>query len=462
MSKLNFQLSFAAIHELAEGIRTRDISPVEITEHALHRIERLNPKLNVFVTQTSELAIEQAKQSERDIMHGRYKGPLHGIPIVHKDLYYTKGIRTTAGSKILNSFVPDYDSTVAAKLHEAGTVLLGKVQTHEFAAGLTTTSPHFGPCLNPWNTELVTGGSSGGSASALAAGLTYLGTGSDTGGSIRIPAALCGVVGMKPTYGRVSRYGIIPMAWSLDHPGPLTRCVMDASLCLDVMSGFDPKDESTVDLPAPGIKMYPNGLRDVRIGLPTSYYYEDLMPEVEAAMKAAINKFRELGAEIIEVSLPLIKHVRSATMTIMMTEMYSNHEKWLETELEQYGPDVRMFLESSRDIPASIYLQSQRARQLIVNDFLNALSGIDILLTPATPITAPRADDDASVFRLNSFTVPTNLTGLPSLSMPCGFSPSGLPINMQLIGRPFEEATVLGIGNTYEMNTDWHKRHPDL
>lgn len=186
------------------------------------------------------------------------------------------------------------------------------------------------------------------------------------------------------------------------------------------------------------------------------------MPEVEAAMKAAINKFRELGAEIIEVSLPMIKHVKSATMAIMMTEMYSNHEKWLETELEQYGPDVRMFLESSRDIPASIYLQSQRARQLIVNDFLNALSGIDILLTPTTPITAPRADDNASVFRLNSFTVPTNLTGLPSLSMPCGFSPSGLPINMQLIGRPFEEATVLGIGNTYEMNTDWHKRHPDL
>ncbi|MDQ0889816.1 aspartyl-tRNA(Asn)/glutamyl-tRNA(Gln) amidotransferase subunit A [Paenibacillus sp. V4I9] len=462
MRELNSQMSFATIHELAERIRTREVSPVEITELALERIERLNPKLNAFVTQTAELAIEQAKQAEHDIMLGRYKGPLHGIPIVHKDLYYTKGIRTTASSKILKDFVPDYDSTVVTKLHEAGTVLLGKVQTHEFAAGMTTSSPHFGPCRNPWNLELVPGGSSGGSASALAAGLAYLGTGSDTGGSIRMPAACCGVVGMKPTYGRVSRYGIIPMAWSLDHSGPLTRSVMDASLCLDVMSGFDPKDESTVDLPAPGIRRYPNGLKGVRIGLPSNYYYEDLEPEVEASMQAAINKFRELGAEIIEVALPMIRHVQSATMAIMMAEMFAFHEKWLDTNPEDYGPDVRMFLESSRDIPASVYLQSQRARQLIVDDFLNAMSGIDILLTPATPITAPHADDYAGAFRLTTFTIPTNLTGMPSLCMPCGFSPSGMPINMQLIGRPFEEATVLSIGYAYESNTDWHKRHPDL
>ncbi|QDY82685.1 amidase [Paenibacillus polymyxa] len=456
------ELTYATINELAFMIHAGEVSPVEITEQILHRIQRLNPKLNAFVTLTAELAIEQAKQAEHDIMHGRYKGPLHGIPIVHKDLYYTKGIRTTASSKILKDFVTDYDSTVVAKLHEAGTILLGKVQTHEFAAGMTTSSPHFGPCRNPWNLELVPGGSSGGSASALASGMAYLATGTDTGGSIRIPAACCGVVGMKPTYGRISRYGIMPMAWSLDHPGPLARSVLDASLCLDVMSGFDAKDVSTVDLPPPGIKLYPEGLKGVRIGLPTNYYYDGLEPQVEAALQSAIHTFRELGAELIEVEFPLIKHVPEATMAIMMAEMYSIHEKWMEKKSDDYGQDVRMFLESSKDIPASIYLQSQRARQLVTDDFLNAMSGIDVLLTPATPNTAPYPDDQAGALRLTTFTLPTNLTGMPSLSMPCGFSPSGLPVNMQLIGRHFEEAEVLGIGYAYELATDWHKRHPQL
>ncbi|MCY8522554.1 amidase [Bacillus atrophaeus] len=465
MRTFNSQLSFAAIHEMAEKIQEREVSPVEIADLMLKRIERFNPKLNAFVSQTAELAAEQAKQAEKDIMQGRYKGPLHGIPIVHKDLYYTKGIRTTASSKILKDFVPDYDSTVAAKLADAGTVLLGKVQTHEFAAGMTTNSEYFGPCLNPWNPDVVPGGSSGGSGSAVAAGMAYLGTGSDTGGSIRIPAACCGVVGMKPTYGRVSRYGIIPMAWSLDHAGPLTRSVLDASLCLDVMSGFDPKDESTVDLPPPGIRMYSDGLKGVKIGLPANYYYDNLDPEVETAMQAAINKFREMGAEIVEVSLQLMKHTQGATMAIMLGEMFSAHEQWLDKHPEDYGTDVKMMLENGRYVPAPAYLRAQRARHLLTDDFLKALTGIDVLLTPAMPLTAPRADDDElyeKSLRLTHFAAPTNLTGLPSLSMPCGFSPSGLPINLQLIGRPFDEATVLGIGYTYELNTDWHKKHPEL
>ncbi|WP_312430027.1 amidase [Lacrimispora sp.] len=460
MHELDSQLSFATINDLAKRIQKRELSPVDLTLLALERIQRVNPELNAFVTQTADLAMKQAKQAEKEIMQGKYKGPLHGIPIVHKDLYYTKGIRTTAGSKILKDFVPDYDATVVTKLHEAGAVLLGKVQTHEFAAGMTTSSKYFGPCRNPWNTDLVPGGSSGGSAAAVAAGFAYLATGSDTGGSIRIPAACCGVVGMKPTYGRVSRYGIIEMAWSLDHAGPLTRSVLDASLCLDVMSGRDQKDSATIDLPSPGIRLYPNKLEGIRIGLPLQHYYEDLDSDVQIIMQAAIAKFRELGAEIVEVNIPSIKQMQSAAMNIMMGEMLAVHKHWLDTCPDDYGSDVRAFLEGAKQLQLLDYLQAQRNRQTFVNDFLNALSEVDVLLTPATPLTAPTADNYEDALRLTNFTVQTDLTGLPSLSMPCGFSTAGMPVNMQLIGRYYDEATVLGIGYVYELNTDWHTRTP--
>jgi len=463
MKTMHPELTYATIRELSERIRTREISPVEVAAQAISRIEQVNPALNAFVTVTAELAMEQAKQAEQDILKGNYKGPLHGIPIVHKDLYYTKGIRTTASSKILADFVPDYDSTAVAKLAAAGTVLLGKVQTHEFASGTTTNSPHFGPCRNPWNLERVPGGSSGGTGAAVAAGIAYMGTGTDTGGSIRIPAACCGVVGMKPTYGRVSRYGIVAMGWSLDHAGPLARSVWDASVALDAMSGLDPHDESTVDLPAPGLTTsYADSMKGVRIGIPTRYYYDDVEADVLAAVRAAIAKFAELGAEIVEVGLSKIDYARSITSAILMGELVAYHEPWLTSRPEDYGADVRMMLESGRNLPASTYLQAQRARHLVVQDFLDALSGVDVLLTPATPLTAPTADDFARTLRLAEFTMPTNLTGLPSLSMPCGFSPEGLPVNLQLIGKPFEEATVLGIGYGYEQNTDWHTRHPSL
>lgn len=462
MKELDSQLSFATISDLAKQIQRHELSPVDLTALALERIQRLNPKLNVFVTQTADLAIKQASQAEKEIMHGQYKGPLHGIPIVHKDLYCTKGIRTTAGSKILEDFVPDHDATAVVKLREAGAVLLGKAQTHEFAAGMTTSSKYFGPCRNPWNPDLVPGGSSGGSAAAVAAGFAYLGTGSDTGGSIRIPAACCGVVGMKPTYGRVSRYGIIEMSWSLDHAGPLTRSVLDASLCLDIMSGHDPKDKATVDLPVPGIRLYSNELKGVRIGLPMQHYYENLDTDVQIVVQAAIDKFRELGADIVEVDIPSIKQIQSAAMSIMMGEMLAVHKHWLDTCPDDYGTDVRAFLDSAKQLSLLDYLQAQRTRQTFADDFLNALSGVDVLLTPATPLTAPTADNYEDALRLTNFTVQTDLTGMPSLSMPCGFSPSGMPVNMQLIGRPFDEATVLGIGYVYELNTDWHTRHPNL
>ncbi|MDI4649521.1 amidase [Cohnella hashimotonis] len=462
MKTINPPLSYAPIHELAQQIESRQLSPVELAEASIERAAGLNPKLNAFVTMTAELALAQARQAEEEIMRGAYRGPLHGIPIVHKDLYYTKGIRTTCSSKILADFVPDHDATTVAKLHAAGSVLLGKVQTHEFACGASTSSPHFGPCLNPWNTDHVPGGSSGGSGAAVAAGIAYMGTGSDTGGSIRIPAACCGVVGIKPTYGRVSKHGVFPMVWSLDHAGPLTRSVKDASICLDIMSGFDAKDESTVDLPAPGMRDYGDSLKGVKLGIPTEFYYENISADVEAALHAAMAKFRELGAEIVEVKLPMIHRAQGIAMAICLGELSAIHEEWIATRPQDYGPDVRLMLESGKDLPASAYLQAQRARHLVVQDYLDALSGVDALLTPTTPITAPRAGDFEGSLQLARLTMPTNLTGLPSLSMPCGFSPAGLPVNMQLIGRPFEEATVLGIGHVYEQNTDWHTRHPAL
>ncbi|GGA41114.1 amidase [Paenibacillus physcomitrellae] len=463
MKTKNPLLPFFTISDLSELIRNRAVSPVEVTELMLERIDRINPSLNVFITITADLAMKEAHQAETDIMNGKYKGPLHGIPIAHKDLYYTKGIRTTCSSTILKDFIPDYDATAVVKLREAGTIHLGKVQTHEFASGAMTNSPHFGPCLNPWNTDKVPGGSSGGSGAGVAAGLFYMGTGSDTGGSIRIPAACCGVVGMKPTYGRVSRYGIFPMAYSLDHGGPLTRSVRDAALCLEAMAGFDAKDESTSPLPVPVMTGgFTDSLKGVRIGLPTSYYFENVDDEVMIAVQKAIQTMKELGAEFVDVDLKMSDYVRPASSAVLMGEILSIHGPWLSSRPEDYGPDVLAMLKSGTDITAAQYVDAQRARHLITQDYLNALGGVDVLLTPATPTSAPDITDYRQGMRLAELTMPTNLTGLPSLSMPCGFTPEGMPVNLQLIGRPFEEPRVLAIGHAYEINTPWHTMHPEL
>jgi aspartyl-tRNA(Asn)/glutamyl-tRNA(Gln) amidotransferase subunit A len=464
MPVLNQDFAFSTISDTAEQIRTRQISPVEITEALLERIEKINPLLNAFVTLTADLAMEQAKKAELDIVSGNYKGPLHGIPIVHKDLYYTKGIRTTASSKILQDFVPDYDATVVEKLQDAGTILLGKVQTHEFAAGATTSSPHFAPCHNPWNLDRVPGGSSGGTGASVAAGLAFMGTGTDTGGSIRIPAACCGIVGMKPTYGRVSRYGIFPLAWSLDHAGPLTRSVKDAALCLQAMAGYDPRDESTAALPIPDFTAeLREELKGVKIGIPVEHYFNGLDPEVEAAVKQAIQVFEELGAEVREVSLPMANYAHIAAMTVSRAEILSIHEDWFETRPEDYGHDVRMLIEAGKPVTAAQYLRAQRARHLITKDYISTMTQVDVLITPTLPIVAPRIEDSAKEgMKLISNNSPSNITGLPSLVLPCGFSSEGLPISLQIIGKPFDESKVLGVGYAYEQGTNWHNRRPDI
>jgi aspartyl-tRNA(Asn)/glutamyl-tRNA(Gln) amidotransferase subunit A len=463
MNMHNQDFGFSTIDEISRQIQTKQISPVEVTEMMLKRIEKIEPKLNAFITQTTLLAREQAKQAEKDIVGGNYKGPLHGIPIVHKDLYYTKGIRTTASSQILKNFVPDYDSTAVKNLSDAGVILLGKVQTHEFAAGAFTDSPHFGPCHNPWNLDRVPGGSSGGSGAAVSAGLAFMGTGTDTGGSIRIPAACCGIVGMKPTYGRVSRYGIFPLAWSLDHSGPLTRTVKDAALCLQAMAGYDPKDDSTADIPVPDYaSMLREDLKGVRIGIPAEYYFEGIDQEVAAAIQAAIVEMKALGAEVIDAHIPMAKHINATAMSICFSEVAAIHNQWHATRSDEYGEDVRMFIEAGKLIPAPNYLQAQRVRHLIQQDFLEALSKVDVLLTATLPIVAPLIGDKSSGMNLADYTIPTNLTGLPSLAMPCGFSSDGMPISLQLIGKPYAEGEVMGIGNAYEKHTKWHQMHPNL
>jgi aspartyl-tRNA(Asn)/glutamyl-tRNA(Gln) amidotransferase subunit A len=453
MATIEKELAFSTISDTAARIRTRQISPIEITEALLERIEKIDPQIHAFVTLTADLALEQAKKAEQDIASGNYKGPLHGIPIVHKDICYTQGIRTTAGSKLLQDFVPDYDATVVKKLHDAGTVLLGKVHTHEFAIGNTITR-------NPWDFERVPGGSSSGTGAGVAAGLAFMGTGTDTGGSIRFPAAYCGIVGIKPTYGRVSRHGIFPLAWSLDHAGPLTRTVKDAALCLQAMAGYDPKDQASAALPVPDFTAeLREDLKGVKIGIPVEYY-RNLDEDVDAALKKAIQIMEQLGAEVIELSLPYTEHAAGAMWAILIGEMASIHEKWHETRADEYGPIARQVIEAGKALPANTYLRAQRSRQIIQQDYLAVLSKVDVLVTPTTPTTAPRVGDPNAKYGVG--TGPSNATGLPSLVLPCGFSSEGLPISMQIIGKPFDESKVFRVGYAFEQSTNWHNRHPLL
>lgn len=463
MKSTDTELHFMPISEVASNIVSRVLSPVEVTAELLKQIERKNPTLNAFVTLTAERAMAEARNAEAEIMRGDYKGPLHGIPIVHKDLYHTQGIRTTASSKVLEHFIPAEDATIVRKLKDAGSILLGKVQTHEFAAGGFTDSKHFGPCLNPWDRNRIPGGSSGGSAVSVAAGLAYMATGTDTAGSIRNPAACCGIVGLKPTYGRVSRKGIIPLSWSLDHSGPMTRSVKDAALTLQVMAGFDPEDATSAAVQVP---IYTDSLRtdlkDVKIGIPTNYFSEGLHPEVESAVSEAINTLCQLGAEIVEVSLPSISYAMDTILTIALSEMASIHAERYTNQRNDFGEDVQKQIELGQAIPAVLYLQAQRVRNLIQGDFMSAFSKVDAIVTPTMPIFAPLRSKVNSDQDLIRFTLPANLANLPALSLPCGFSSEGMPIGLQIIGKPFAEGEVLGIGHAYEQSTEWHSAHPAL
>jgi aspartyl-tRNA(Asn)/glutamyl-tRNA(Gln) amidotransferase subunit A len=467
-----FDLTTLTIAESSRRIARRELSPVELTQAALERIERLNPRLNAFITVLGDQAIEIAKAAEREIMAGKIRGPLHGIPIALKDLCATRGIRTTAGSKILSDDIPTEDATVTVRLTQAGTILLGKLQMNEFAYGPDGDNLHYGPVHNPWDFERITGGSSSGSGAAVAASLCLGALGTDTGGSIRIPSALCGIVGIKPTYGRVSRYGITPLSWSLDHAGPMAKAVEDGALLLQTMAGHDGKDPSTVRLPVPDYAAALTGdVRGVRIGVPREYFFELLDPEVERAVRQALEILKGLGASVQEVSWPTLRHTTLAALVIVLAEASAFHERWIRTQAQAYHPEIAMRLKWGLLLPASAYLKAQRLRVLICRDAARLWSQVDVLVTPATLMPAPRSRE--THIRLGGREVstreallrlmrPFNLTGLPAIAVPCGFTASGLPIGLQIAGKPFDEATVLRAAHAYEQHTEWHHRQPSM
>jgi aspartyl-tRNA(Asn)/glutamyl-tRNA(Gln) amidotransferase subunit A len=464
------ELCYLSLRSLGTLMQRRELSPVEAAETVLDRVEKFDRQLNSFITPLRDQAMAQARAAEREILDGHYRGPLHGVPIAAKDLYYTKGIRTTAGSKILSDFIPTYDATVIARLQDAGAILIGKLNMHEFARGATNSSSLIGGCYNPWDTLRVTGGSSGGSGAALAAGLCYGALGSDTGGSIRIPAAFCGVVGLKPTYGRVSRHGVFPLSWSLDHVGPMARTVADAALMLQVIAGHDRHDLTTRTAIVPDYMASLTGdIEGARLGIPQEFYFEQLDAEVADSVRAAVQTLERAGARVEEVSLPLSKYAAAAGRIISLTESAEIHEKFLKTRFADYSADVRAGFLVGQLILGKHYIKAQRLRSLIRQEMAAVLRRVDALVTPTVPVAAPRVGQTTvevgperveTMWALSRLTRPANLTGFPALSVPCGFTQGGLPIGLQLTGRPFAEATILQIAHAYEQETTWHQRRP--
>ena len=447
------------IREAAEGLRARRVSAVELATAALSSIDRHNPDLRAFITVTAEQALSQARQADRELAQGRDRGPFHGIPVAFKDLFATRGVRTTAGSKVYENYLPEIDATVVEKLLAAGAVPLGKLNMHELAYGITSANPHFGAVSNPWNRQHSPGGSSGGSGAAVAAEMVFMAMGTDTGGSIRIPASFCGTVGLKPTYGRVSRFGVLPLGYSLDHMGPLGRSVRDAALALNVIAGHDPLDPTSSRRPVVDYVPGPDcTIGRVRIGVPDSFFFDRLDGEVEAAVRGGLARAESLGAEIRPVRLPDMEALNAIARIILLSEASAVAEPYPQ-DRSLYGADVRALLDQGRLVPATDYINAQRLRRRIRREFDRVWKEVDCLITPATPIPAPRIGD--TTVRLGGreedvrlaatrLVRPVNALGYPALSLPCGLSAAGLPVGMQIIGPAFEEALVLRVGAALE------------
>ncbi len=445
------------------------ISSVELTRQCLASIERLQPKLNAFITVTADAALRRARAMDQERDRGQARGPLHGIPVAVKDVFCTQGVRTTCGSKFFADYVPDHDAAVVEKLEAAGTVMLGKLNMHELAYGITSNNPHFGAVRNPWNTDCVPGGSSGGSGAAVASEMCFLAMGSDTGGSIRIPAAFCGTVGLKPTTGRVSRYGVLPLDFTLDHMGPLTRSVRDAAVVLGAIAGHDPRDDSSSGVP-PHDYLPPEGvaIRGLRVGVPSNFYYERLDPEVERAVRALVRTAGALGAEVVEVRVPDIAAINTVSRVILLAEASATMERFLHRRAE-IGADVLALLDQGRLIPATDYINAQRLRRVQQREFAEVWRHADCLLIPCTPAPAPRIGQTELELggvkedvRLAStrFVRGINPLGLPALSIPCGVASSGLPIGAQIVGPAFREELILRVGAALEDATGAPPRPP--
>src|SRR3569833_19240 len=384
-----------SLSELHHLIARREVTPRKATEACLQRIDERDGELNSFLTVCADSAREEADRLTRELAEGRCRGPLHGVPLALKDLFQTAGVRTTAGSTILRDWVPAQDATVVRRLREAGAVLLGKLNMHEFAFGGTNLNPSRNPSRNPHDPTRMTGGSSGGSGAAVAAGLCYGSLGSDTGGSIRCPAALCGIVGLKPTYGRVPRSGVVPLAWSLDHVGPMARTVTDTALLLEAFSGYASDDPATVWRPVPAyLRQVECGVKGLRLGVPREHFWEPMQPEVRAAVQEAIERLRNAGAEVRELSLPFLESARSAQALIIVSDAAAYHEERLRQQFNEYGADVRLRVLQGLAVRSADYLRAQQVRRQVVSDLLENLAGVDALLTPTVGIVAPRLDEE--------------------------------------------------------------------
>jgi aspartyl-tRNA(Asn)/glutamyl-tRNA(Gln) amidotransferase subunit A len=454
--------------EVASAIERRELSSMEVTASVLSRIDALEPQLHAYITVLAEDALHQATEADRNIAAGRYRGPLHGIPISVKDLFWTAGIRTTGGSPLLRNWVPQTDATVVRRLTEAGAVLVGKTNMYEFAYG--SVHPDIGPARNPWDLSRTTGGSSSGSAASVSAGMSYGSVGSDTGGSIRIPAAYCGIVGMKPTYGRVSRYGAIPLSWSCDHMGPMTRTVSDCATMLQTIAGHDPLDSTSIEFAHDNYhRSIEYDVSKLRIGIAESYLRENVTPAVLQHVEQAIHHFETVGASVRSIDLPPPSDVVPLLLVIMSAEAATYHLPTLRTQPDVFSDAVRERLEVGAITPATTYIHAQRVRTQVIERMRIAMSDVDVVLMPTSPMTAPLIDGDLSTSgdadpgllaaRIN-YTGPFDLTGFPALSMPCGFAEPGLPVGMQLVAKPFEESVLLSAAWAYEQSTDWHHRLP--
>ncbi|ABQ28467.1 Asp-tRNA(Asn)/Glu-tRNA(Gln) amidotransferase subunit GatA [Geotalea uraniireducens] len=478
------------IHELHDKLKKKEVSSVEATRALLARIDAVEPRVNAFITVTPEEALKNAEAADRRIAAGDMQ-LLTGIPIALKDIFLTKGVRTTCASRILDNFIPPYDATSVARLKAQGMVLVGKLNQDEFAMGSSTESSYYGKTHNPWNLECIPGGSSGGSAAAIAARQAIATLGTDTGGSIRQPASHCGCVGLKPTYGRVSRYGVIAYASSLDQVGPVTRDVTDCAIMLGAVAGFDPKDSTSVDLPVPDYsKALSNDVKGLKIGLPKEYFIAGLDPDVQKTMDAAIETYKGLGAQFVEISLPHTDYAVATYYLIATAEASSNLARYdgvrfghrsseaqglidmyRKSRSEGFGEEVkrRIMLGTyalSSGYYDAYYLKAQKVRTLIMQDFSRAFEEVDVILTPVAPTPAFRigekSADPLQMYLSDIFTIPVNLAGTCGMSIPAGFSKDGLPVGLQLVGRPFGEECILRAAYAFEQNTDWHERKASL
>jgi aspartyl-tRNA(Asn)/glutamyl-tRNA(Gln) amidotransferase subunit A len=468
--EMSTEPALMSLTSVAQAIAEKRLSSREATQSCLERIAQWQPRLNAFMTIEAEAALAAADAADAALAKGKLSGALHGVPLAHKDMYYDAGKVVTCGSKIRRDFVATVTSTALQRLKDAGTIRLGSLQMAEFAYGPTGHNSHYGPVHNPWGIDHITGGSSSGSGSAVAARLTFAALGSDTGGSIRMPAHFCGVTGLKTTYGRISRAGAMPLSQSLDTVGPLARTAEDCALLLGLMAGADPEDPTAIAGPVPDyMAATRDRIKGLRIGVPTAFYVDDLDPEVARILDETLAALKSEGAQIVQVELPDQRQLTAACQLVLATEAAAFHKRWLIERPQDYGPQALMRLQNGLAIPGVSYLEAMRWRGPALAAYLAAVAGVDAVIAPVAPVAAPTIaesdvgnspDAEAVIQRLTRFTRPINYLGLPSLSIPSGFTRAGLPVGMQVIGRSFDEAMLLRIGAAFQRVTDFHAGVP--